>query len=277
MTFPRRFARSTAYRLLGPPTARRAALLARDVKRKLEYRTFAEGRRSIAELTHYRDRYRGRRCVIVGNGPSLREMELSPLREEFTFALNRGYLLFQRLGFPSSFLVAVNKYVVEQCASEIVAEGVPTFLSWHSRSHIRAAKPTYVCSISSPGFYGDARGGVWEGATVTYVALQLAYHMGFRDVVLIGVDHSFVTTGTPHELVVSPEDDPNHFDPNYFGKGFRWQLPDLETSEMAYRLARRAFSEDGRTIVDATVGGDLRVFPNAKFSELFPSSPPSAG
>ena len=45
--------------------------------------------------------------MIVGNGPSLAGMDLSPLRDEFTFGLNRSYLMFDRIGFNTTFLVAV--------------------------------------------------------------------------------------------------------------------------------------------------------------------------
>ena len=78
---------------------------------------------------------------------------------------------------------------------------------------------------------------------------------------LIGVDHKFTIHGPPGRTIESAGDDPNHFSPNYFGKGFRWQLPSLEASEKAYRMAKQAFEEDNRRIIDATVGSNLRVFP----------------
>jgi hypothetical protein len=99
--------------------------------------------------------------------------------------------------------------------------------------------------------------------------MQLAFHMGFEQVILVGVDHSFVTQGKPHTEVVSQGDDPNHFSPDYFGKGFRWQLPDLETSEIAYRLARKTFESSGREILDATIGGKLTIFPKVDYLSLF--------
>jgi hypothetical protein len=107
---------------------------------------------------------------------------------------------------------------------------------------------------------------------VTYVALQLAYHMGFEQIVLIGVDHDYSTKGKPNTTVVSQRDDPDHFDKRYFGKGFRWQLPDLETSERAYRMARKAYESDGRQVLDATVGGKLQVFPKVGYDSLFQGS-----
>jgi hypothetical protein len=102
--------------------------------------------------------------------------------------------------------------------------------------------------------------------------MQLALYLGYRDVVIIGVDHSFTTPGPAHQLVTSQGADPNHFDPSYFGKGYRWQLPDLEMSEQAYRLAKDAYERAGGSIVDATVGGKLTIFPKAEFTSLFPAA-----
>ena len=55
------------------------------------------------------------------------------------------------------------------------------------------------------------------------------------------------------------------FNPKYFGKGFRWQLPDLETSELAFGMAKKAFEADGRQVLDATVGGKLTSFSKSGF------------
>ena len=99
--------------------------------------------------------------------------------------------------------------------------------------------------------------------------MQIAYYMGFKQVILIGIDHSFSTTGEPHQIIISTGEDPDHFDPNYFGKGFRWQLPDLKTSELAYHLAKENFEQSGREILDATVNGKLDVFPKVEFLSLF--------
>ena len=93
--------------------------------------------------------------------------------------------------------------------------------------------------------------------------------MGFQQVFLVGVDHQFATQGEANKTVVSEGDDPNHFSPAYFGRGFRWQLPDLETSEMAYKMAREAFQGAGRQVIDATVGGLLQVFPKVEYASLF--------
>ncbi|MCG8351155.1 MAG: hypothetical protein MI924_25575 [Chloroflexales bacterium] len=237
----------------------------------LEWHRSAEGWQSARRLCALRDRHKGERCFIIGNGPSLKQMDLSPLRDEYTFGLNRIYLLFPTLGFHTTYLVSINRLVIAQCAAEIAALPMPKFISWDAQGNIAFdSRMIFMRSYGKMlGFSTDPARIVWEGATVTYVALQLAYFMGFRQVILIGVDHNFASTGTPNAVVVSQGDDPNHFAGNYFGRGFRWQLPDLERSEMAYRLAREAFALDGREVLDATVGGKLQVFSKVAYASLF--------
>lgn len=235
-------------------------------------------RESLKRLEAYRDIHRGMRCFVIGNGPSLRQTDLNLLRSEFTFGLNRIYLLFPELGFTTTYLVSVNELILEQCAAEMKSLKMPRFVTWRARRWFTdGAKPhdgTIFLDTDYTGpenFSPDAAGRIFEGFTVTYVALQLAFFMGFDEAILIGVDHNFTTKGTPNTTITSNGDDPNHFAPGYFGKGFRWQLPDLEGSERAYRMARKAYSEAGRRIVDATVGGKLTVFPKVDYRSLYES------
>jgi len=226
---------------------------------------------SVQRLGTFKNKYRGERCFIVGNGPSLNKMDLSRLGNEYTFGLNRIYLMFTKLGFSTTFFVSVNPSVLEQCTEDISKLRIPKFLGWAGRKWVTFDNET--CFLRSSDlmldFSKDPVRCIHEGATVTYVAMQLAYYMGFKQVILVGVDHNFTTKGDPHKTVVATGDDPNHFDKNYFGKGFRWQLPDLETSERAYSLAREIYNFSGRNILDATKGGKLQVFPKVSFESLF--------
>jgi len=237
-------------------------------------------RESISRLALLKNVHCGQRAFIIGNGPSLRQTDLSKLHNEFTFGMNRIYILFPELGFNTTYFLSINDLVIEQCRDEILALSVPKFLTWRSHRFFSpetfnvqpsiSASPIFLyTTYTGPKFTGDIRGRMWEGATVTYVALQLAFHMGFSQVILIGVDHNFVSKGAANQTVTSQGDDPNHFTPDYFSKGFRWQLPDLQTSERAYRLAKAAYDANGRQVLDATIGGKLTVFPKVDYTTLF--------
>jgi len=232
-------------------------------------------RESIKRLTEMKDIHKGKRAFIIGNGPSLKQTDLSKLKGEITFAMNRFYLAFPDLGFTTSYICVTNDLVVEQFADDLAALPIPRFIAWRSHRHFKQDMPlngipTFVyTSYTGPRFAIDARGRIWEGATVTNLALQLAYHMGVEKAILIGVDHNFKDKGEANKTVVSTGDDPNHFDPRYFGKGIKWQLPDLDTSEIGYTLAREAYRKAGREVVDATVGGKLTIFPKVDYNSLF--------
>jgi hypothetical protein len=227
---------------------------------------------NVHKLKQIQNIHAKQRCFIIGNGPSLRQMDLSRLRGESTFGLNRIYLLFPELGFTTTYLVSVNDLVLEQCAAEMQTLPLPKFITWRARHWFRRDPNfTYLDTdfTGAEDFSSSITGRIFEGYTVTYVALQLAFHMGFSEAILVGVDHSFITQGVANQAVVSQGEDPNHFSPNYFGKGFKWQLPDLAGSERAYSLARQAYSHAGRRIMDATVGGKLTIFPKVEYSSLF--------
>lgn len=228
-------------------------------------------RQSLRQLAEYKDAFAGQRAFILGNGPSLARTDISKLKNEHTFGMNRVYLAFPDWGFPTSFFVCVNDLVIEQAAADIAALQIPKFLSWRSRRVIAPDAQTSFLhtTYERPTFARDARGRLWEGATVTYISLQLAFHMGFEEVILVGVDHNFSTKGTPNTTVVSQGADADHFNKDYFGAGFRWQLPDLDMSERSYTLAREAYAAAGRRVLDATIGGQLTVFPKVDYNSLF--------
>jgi hypothetical protein len=232
-------------------------------------------RESIKRLAELKDIHKGKRAFVIGNGPSLKQTDLSKLKNEITFGMNRIYIAFPGWGFTTTYLCVTNDLVVEQFADDFSALPIPKFIAWRSHGHFKpelpiSQLPTFVyTSYTGPRFTSDVRGRVWEGATVTNLALQLAFHMGVDKAILIGVDHNFTSKGDANKTVVSEGDDPNHFMPDYFGKGVKWQLPDLDTSEIGYALARDAYRRAGREVVDATVGGKLTIFPKVDYNTLF--------
>ena len=225
---------------------------------------------SYKRIDTFKDKHNRQRCFIIGNGPSLRNTDLTLLKNEFTFGMNRIYLIFNELNFETTYYVSVNPLVIEQFSQDIANLKMPKFLSWFAREKIIFTDDMIFLRFSSlPSFSTDLKNRLWQGATVTYVAIQIAYFMGFSKVILVGVDHSFESKGQPNKTIVSQGKDNNHFHPNYFGDGIKWQLPDLETSELAYRIAHFQFQQTGREILDATIGGQLTIFPKVEYHSLF--------
>jgi hypothetical protein len=218
-----------------------------------------------------RDRHHGERCVIVANGPSLNAMDTTFLRHETVIGLNKIFLGFGRFGFYPRYYVAVNRKVLEQSVEQIQALNCVKFISDRGADLIPEDGLTYrINTTAAPSrFCHDIARGLHEGWTVTYAALQVAYYLGFQEVVLVGLDHRYAYTGAPNALQRLEGPDGNHFSPAYFGHGQDWNNPDLSRSEESYRIAKAEFEAAGRRILDATVDGACTIFDKADYKDLF--------
>lgn len=226
----------------------------------------AQGRR----LETFRNRHAGEDCFVIGNGPSLNKMDLEQLNDYHTFGLNKIFLIFARQHLKLSYHVSVNTHVIQQSLDPFKQLNCPTFLKYEDAySHFKSYDNVfYLVDAEKRTFHPDITTGIWQGHTVTFAAMQIAYFMGFRRVFLVGVDHNFVQQGKPNTTQTMQGDDLNHFDPNYF-KGQKWDLADLMNSEIAYFIARKHFEADNRQVIDATIGGQCTIFEKMELAEAF--------
>ncbi|MFT2091655.1 6-hydroxymethylpterin diphosphokinase MptE-like protein [Paraglaciecola sp. 2405UD69-4] len=222
-------------------------------------------------LEYLKNRHFGERAIIICNGPSLNQMDLSFLKREKTIGLNKIYLGFKKFNFYSNYYVAVNKKVLEQSHQEINRLTCHKFLSNRCTDLFQKDCLTHVIKTNNPParFSTDLLQGMEEGWTVTYAALQVAYYLGFKDIFIIGMDHRFEYNGAPNAESVMTQSDPNHFSPDYFAKGSKWDNPDLENSERSYEIARQVYGENNRRIFDATVNGNCDIFEKVDYKSIF--------
>lgn len=205
--------------------------------------------------TDYQDKHTGETCVIIGNGPSLKNTPLAFLKKYPTFGTNRIYLLKD---FTATYYACINPLVIQQSRDEINAYKAKA--KFIAEAHAGDIHGSYgLVSTGAQLFSFNPAAYVYEGFTVTFVCLQLAFFMGFETVLLVGVDHKYKTDGTPNQETTWQGDDPNHFSPEYF-KGTKWNNPDLVRSTQAYQLAEKAFRENGRRILNLTPDSALNVF-----------------
>lgn len=250
--------------LLHPPTINPYKSAVSLIRNRLRWDMHPQSWSSRKRLKMIHDKYRGQKAVILCNGPSLNRVDFDLLRTGcFTFGLNKINLLFDRTSFRPDCITAVNPFVIEQNQDFFNQTDLPLFLDSIAITN-RWIRPNperiFLHNSSSAGFAKDCSVSINQGYTVTYVAMQLAYHMGFSSVALVGCDHNFATTGPANKTVISGDKDESHFDPNYFSGGVKWQLPDLFESEVHYGRAKRVFEAHGRSIVNCTDGGNLEIF-----------------
>lgn len=218
-------------------------------------------------MKKFKNIHYNKRAFIVANGPSLNKLDLSKLNNDVIFSLNRGYL---KKELPHiTYIVVCNDLVEKQFGNEILKIPCKAIFS---NNLPNTYKLHWTPDI--PTFQPDATKAMWQGHTVTYVAMQLAYYMGYNPVYVVGLDHFYDYSTSKQEKgrgITSQGPDPNHFDPNYFGDGVRWDRANLKKSEEAYSLAREFYNINKRLLFNASAETHLSrdVLPKINFTELF--------
>ncbi|MGF7141313.1 6-hydroxymethylpterin diphosphokinase MptE-like protein [Roseimarinus sediminis] len=224
------------------------------------------------KLKRFYNIHSGERCFLIANGPSLTNTNINLLANEITFGLNRIYLNYPNMEFTPNYLVCINKLVLNQFANDFHNEKMPKFFNWESRNIYKNDNDIYFVGngLNSIKFSKDISKSLTPAATVTYAALQIIFYMGFKEVIIIGMDHSFQFKGKPNEAQKRNEErDINHFAPNYFPKGSKWETPDIVATEYFYRIAKQEFEMDERFIYDATINGKCTIFEKRDLESFF--------
>ena len=263
-----------------PPSA--AASMAARVSRGIRWRVARgaewlwwhspRGRRAHQGLAALRNRYAGRRCWVFGSGPSLLKTDPRRLRDEVTIGSNALFLVFPQMGYSPTFLTVEDRLVAEDRAPELNALRGTTKVFPRDLAYVLEEDgDTLYCNFvrnyrGFPTFSSKFEDVVYWGGTVSFLNLQLAYHLGCDPIYLIGFDHSYrVPAQMDGAVITSQGDDVNHVHPDYFGKGYRWHDPKVERMELAYGEARRFLDQRGVRVFNATAGGHLEVFERASY------------
>lgn len=232
---------------------------------------------SRRKLGKWKNKHQGEKAIILCNGPSLNKVDFNLIGKSncFVFGLNKINLLFDRTDFRPNCIVAANPFVIEQNKAFYNHTEIQLFIDsvGAQKRWIKPRANTIFLHSggSSHSFAKDCSISVNQGPTVTYVALQLAFHMGFKYVALVGADHTFAVKGAANKTVDGSNRDESHFDPRYFAN-VKWQLPDLFESEVAYTRANIMYNAHDRKMVNCTVGGELNVFNRISLDEFLDDS-----
>ena len=221
--------------------------------------------------------------IFAGQAPSINNTNLNLIKDEITFGVNSIFLKSKT--FTPTFYVVEDHLVAEDRSEEIInykgprIKFFPIYLAYCFPEGSDTIFFNHRPRISYPNgfdFSTDASKVTYTGCTVTFTCMQLAFHMGFKEIYLVGVDFDYKI---PHDVIkensygvdvlTSLSSDPNHFDSKYFGKGYRWHNPQVEKMGEAYQEAKGVTEAQGVKIYNATKGGKLEIFQRVEYESLF--------
>ena len=234
-------------------------------------------------IRSYRNKYKGRRCFILGNGPSLNKIDLGKLKNEITFGANGIFFMTKKNGFKTNFYVVTDVSAVKNYSEDILKYQSTKFISAEHKHFFYQNTDIMFFPISRRfdrygrlSFSWDCSKCVYSGHTVTYVCVQFAFYMGFSHIYLIGMDFDYEMpqyydkTKKTYIWKSTGEKDPNHFDSDYWsGPNIEIGVNDLGKMGLNYKFAKKIADKRGKSIYNATVGGKLEIFERVDYNSLF--------
>lgn len=233
--------------------------------------------RSVPMVESVRNIHEGHRCFIIGNGPSLIASDLDRLKNEICFGANRIYKIFDKTNWRPTYYCVGDDTLIRNSAKVINEKIVQKKYVGLNKIEIIPKLKDAVYSYFSeeedshdpddpilPKFSDDITKCYYQGFTVTYMSLQLAVYMGFKEIYLLGVDNNYSVMIDPSGKVVRQDGVADHFSSDYQTE----VIPTLYKFTYAYMAAKKYTDAHGIKIINATRGGKLEVFPREDFDEL---------
>lgn len=217
-------------------------------------------------IADFKDKYCGKRCFIIGNGPSLSTKDLERLDNELTFASHFIYKIFDKTEWRPNFYCVEDIEFLENNVHDIMKlENDYSHGFFTGNCYKNLPKPFLKNNKNDfwlidkadwtdyPDFSLSANKYIAEGYTVTYAVIQLAVYMGFTEIYLLGVDH-FYESGNSYSSAI--------------GEMNFYNIPQTDKTTLSYIKARRVCEKQGIKIMNATRGGHLEVFERVNFDSV---------
>lgn len=248
-----------------------------DIKRKREFARYQKSEDSQYIKT-FKDKHKGERCFIIGNGPSLKIEDLDSLINEYTFAANRIYNFLSQTEWRPTYYLSVDRDVMRHSIQELnkydfkelflatdmnfdmtKLKGKATRIFLDNKFHVNKYNDlsAYICEDVSKSFS--------DGYTVTFVAIQFAIYMGFKKIYLLGMDFNFSTMISSSGKKIVNKDVKDHF----YEKKYQATVPCFYDNNLyAYNVAKEYADSHDIKILNATRGGKLEVFERVDFDSI---------
>lgn len=185
------------------------------------------------------------RCFIIGGGPSIARMDLSPIKQEFVIATNEAFRLGKWISlwfFSDSDIFKNHRQDIEKWPNRIVScSGAAK--NNKKIEYYQRCKQHMICF--EPSKLAFPSGMANSGAT----AINLAIREGFDTIVLLGFDMKAV--------------DGRHHYHDYYKKSPR------EDAYSRFMLHFEAIAEEtDKTILNATPDSALNCFPKIVLKDI---------
>ena len=252
------------------------------VMKEYTYSQYVTRKKYKKAFLSLKDIHKGKRCFIIGNGPSLTPHDLNLIKEEYSFGTNRIYYMFDKTEWRPTYYCAQDMNVLEDIGDDIgfVQKNCrKMFIICDRKKYLRdevIKNPNtlffctkYVDAHKKRLFSENISKYISGGGTITYTAIQIAVYMGFSEIYLLGCDHSYSAASFKEGQLNSEDVKASYFEG--MPTNIKITKPGTDNSTISYLAALNYCKLHNITIKNATRGGKLEVFERITLEEILNS------
>lgn len=147
-------------------------------------------------LNKYKNINKGKRCFIIGTGPSLTTSDYIMLKNEITLGVNALCLWFNNL-FPTKYFFVSDKYAYNKLKEKLPEYTFITSyvakkckINEEKYQWVNVSRYNYFCDFF-PKISKDFSVCTYDFNSVIFMAIQFAIYTGIKEIYLLGVDCNY--------------------------------------------------------------------------------------
>lgn len=219
-------------------------------------------------IKSFKNIHEGERCFIIGNGPSLSTDDLNKIKGEVTFSCNMIFDIINKTEWKPYYYFSHDPGYLKKFKKKIFSlDAKSKFIGYYFETAIIVKNDYYkkgrnhIYEINKKNdkyenidFSKDVSKCVYPCGSVSYAMIQFAVYMGFKEIYLLGFDHTLgLKTGNTHFEGYS---------------GNKTTNVDVDNITLGFIKAKEISEISDFEIFNSTRGGLLEVFKRKPLEEV---------
>ena len=240
-------------------------------------------------LEDFVDKHSGETAVILGNGPSLADVPPELLNGKTVFGANQIYLINDTIKDHIDYWFISDRIQMEKYGDDFADK----LNGWPVRKFIpssyvdvlkfdRDTTSVFNHSFENPhSLFSVDPSVIYTGKTVIFVMCQAAAAMGFKKIIIVGMDHNYdLKNDAGSEVIHSKHiktvtetytqanaNSKTHFSEQY-SENRVFHMPDYDAIAERMKRATEVLTDHGIEIVNATPNTKLTTVPTAPITDF---------
>tara|TARA_R100001480_G_scaffold145947_1_gene144340 strand:+ start:10 stop:717 length:708 start_codon:yes stop_codon:yes gene_type:complete len=219
-------------------------------------------------------------AYIIGTGPSLKDVDMSLLKDKDTITFNRAYVAFDDWGFEPTYYLAIDgndlrsvykdiNRLIENSSIKKFFLYNPTDNNVHDPDSFQDNDKVETLFSESPKVEFFETQDLVNNAGA--MGLQVLHSLGYEEVAFVGCDARYKDdsesnkhiTMKGREYISHADYDVNHFTDKYFGKGIHFGKPNESEIIALWKFAKSKIDKmDNFNVYSCTKDSNLNKFYN---------------